>query len=273
MNKILKISAMVALAFATACQNENDIVAPEEGFTADNQLVNEGIPKVVKTFGDEQLELGLLPNGDLLFNGDMAVTEEWLTQYIKDKGEVPKTEANLGSRLRPWTNKRVFFLFEPSFTYKKLMRQAMRSITKDTGVQFVKGKGRGNYVRIFNGSGNYSYVGMIGRAQDLSLQSNSLGVAIHELGHAVGLMHEHQRTDRDDFLIVHPDYVNNSQYTKSGETFGQFDINSIMLYGSQRLGNGEYTMVRKRTGKPFSSNIGKRRLGFGDRAALKAVYK
>lgn len=35
---------------------------------------------------------------------------------------------------------------------------------------------------------------------------------IHELGHAIGFNHEHQRPDRDDFILVHLDNINPGMY-------------------------------------------------------------
>lgn len=41
------------------------------------------------------------------------------------------------------------------------------------------------------------------------------GTAAHELGHALGLIHEHQRADRDDFVTVNWEYVKRVQSTTS----------------------------------------------------------
>jgi hypothetical protein len=62
----------------------------------------------------------------------------------------------------------------------------------------------------------------------------------HELGHALGLYHEHQRPDRDSYVIYNSNNVQSgegSQFSKmtagSYNYYGStFDFNSIMLYGS-----------------------------------------
>ncbi|WDK10223.1 Zinc metalloproteinase nas-5 [Colletotrichum graminicola] len=61
------------------------------------------------------------------------------------------------------------------------------------------------------------------------------GVPTHELGHVIGLIHEQQRPDRDQFIHVFPDAIMDGwqdQYTihASADTSVPFDYNSIMLY-------------------------------------------
>jgi len=41
----------------------------------------------------------------------------------------------------------------------------------------------------------------------------------HELGHVLGLMHEHQRADRDDYITMPDSYKNNDQYRKIDEFY------------------------------------------------------
>ena len=61
---------------------------------------------------------------------------------------------------------------------------------------------------------------------------------MHEIGHILGFMHEHQRPDRDKHIIVNWNRIPTSQqsaYTKysgSGTISEEFDFKSIMLYGS-----------------------------------------
>lgn len=72
-------------------------------------------------------------------------------------------------------------------------------------------------------------------------------VIIHEIGHAIGLFHEHQRLSRDDDIIYHSENVKNGwngtgqflhcddpgKYGLLGcHDVGRFDYDSIMLYSS-----------------------------------------
>ena len=76
----------------------------------------------------------------------------------------------------------------------------------------------------------------------------------HELGHTLGLYHEHQRRDRDDYVKYNSNNVESgqgSQFSKmtagSDNYYGStFDFNSIMLYWSTAFSkNGQPTLTKK----------------------------
>jgi hypothetical protein len=64
-------------------------------------------------------------------------------------------------------------------------------------------------------SGSSSFIGYKGGESSLFLDDSLSGdmlekVALHELGHFLGLKHEHQRYDRDDYLDISADKLNDS---------------------------------------------------------------
>ena len=62
----------------------------------------------------------------------------------------------------------------------------------------------GDYVYIGKIDGCFSDVGRAGGRQEISLAQGCLeyDTAIHELMHAVGFYHEHERWDRDQFIDI-----------------------------------------------------------------------
>jgi hypothetical protein len=95
-----------------------------------------------------------------------------------------------------------------------------------------------------------------GPSQEARLPQNcSLSTVIHELGHTVGLKHEHTRSDRDSYVRVFwdeidPDRIGNFEKAEGAEyaDYGDYDFDSIMHYGSNSWRkNQSPTLLRKGT--------------------------
>lgn len=66
---------------------------------------------------------------------------------------------------------------------------------------------------------------------------NFIGVAIHHLGHVLGLYHQHQRRDRDEFLQMNPQFfpqgiTDPALYPIYSQAFGIYDEESVMHFSS-----------------------------------------
>lgn len=105
------------------------------------------------------------------------------------------------------------------------------------GLSFVEGAGSGNYIVVESAAGNSSYVGMVGGAQTMYIFNWDYRFIIaHEIGHALGLIHEQSRTDRATYVTVNWVNIENDKefnFDIWGGTsdHGSYDFDSVMHYG------------------------------------------
>lgn len=149
-----------------------------------------------------------------------------------------------------------------------------------------------------------SFTGVIGGAQPIRINIGGArrlisdagrgtvkGVILHEMGHSAGLRHEHQRNDRDDWVIIETDpaKTNIAEHRRGdfliptdppSRFIGCYDFCSMMHYhatqGAKRTG---LTTITKRDGfkgaalkdpQPAMGNFDG--LSCGDVATLQAIY-
>ncbi|KAK6030704.1 astacin [Ostertagia ostertagi] len=109
---------------------------------------------------------------EYLYEGDINLTEEQLSALEASLNSNTTRQKRQASKTAPlWANKKVFYYFDAAFgdPMKSLVKKALNYISARTCLTFVENATAVNRVRVFSGSGCYSYVGMIGGQQDLSL--------------------------------------------------------------------------------------------------------
>lgn len=75
------------------------------------------------------------------------------------------------------------------------------------GITFVERTDEEDYLRVLVRGGAWSYLGRVGGEQEISVGASRMGIAAHEIGHALGLYHEQSRSDRDEHVIVYWDNI------------------------------------------------------------------
>ena len=149
---------------------------------------------------------------------------------------------------------------------RQIVYDAMNYFHQCTGVEFrpvtYKAVSGGriieqrDYIEYENSTNTASSIGKIGGKQIIYLDMSwvTAGIAMHEICHALGLLHEHCRKDRDDAIIVNYNNIQSAgrhNFDKSNLTHVytgyQIDFNSIMIYSSinsYSIGNAP-TMTKK----------------------------
>ena len=128
-------------------------------------------------------------------------------------------------------------------TQQAAIRQAIEHWMERTSISFVERTAENaaqypHYLRFDNSNSCASYVGMQGGEQSILVSDAcSTGSVIHEIGHALGLFHEHTRSDRDSYVqidwnqIVRDKDINFSLQNAGTQNVGPYDYGSIMHYG------------------------------------------
>uniref|UniRef100_A0A1I7RHH9 Metalloendopeptidase n=1 Tax=Bursaphelenchus xylophilus TaxID=6326 RepID=A0A1I7RHH9_BURXY len=138
---------------------------------------------------------------------------------------------------------------------KDLIKDMMQYLEEQTCFKFIEKSSQRDYLDIRKEDGCYSYVGRVGGPQLLSLSKGCFRPYIiqHELLHALGLEHEHQRHDRDKYIKVNYRNVQKGKEDNFDkipshlvELYGQpYDYNSIMHYDSRAFGKFDWNRQRK----------------------------
>ncbi|WP_170837058.1 M12 family metallopeptidase [Aquimarina amphilecti] len=195
----------------------------------------------------------------ITLNGEEIDVESINKYYILEgdiKIELSDTNKGVGRTGGRWPNNIVHYSIENGMPNQSRITNAIAHWESKTALRFEPRTNQSSYVYFKNGSGCSSYVGRIGGRQDITLANGcSTGNTIHEIGHAIGLWHEQSRKDRDQYIKVLFENIQNGKdfnfktYIEQGQDGNEYtsslDLGSIMMYGSYAFSkNGQPTITR-----------------------------
>ncbi len=188
----------------------------------------------------------------------------------KSAGAVNLTEGFAGTT-NTWTQAQIRWRFDAAFELtsspadrvrrdelKADFRAALLHYQERTTLRFTEITGTsGNYLNVERPDDCAANVGMVGGAQyvaigrvdDALIRDCPVGSMMHELGHAAGLNHEHDRTDRDTYVDVNPEEFDEELPADEITPLSDYEWSSIMHYGGDDItyAGTDTPVVRNRT--------------------------
>jgi hypothetical protein len=202
----------------------------------------------------------VLEDGLAIVGGDMVIG----TEDDARAAEVTNLRS-AGRRLASarWPNGVVPYELDPS--YSSAQRQAIFAAMQEwylvTPYRFVPHTSEADYVYFLDSDANNSSVGRVGGKQYVRVAGTGPGLIEHEIGHALGLWHEHQRADRDSYVVIHWenvlanqifDFQTYEQLGVDGRDMFPYDFGSIMGYGSYAFSANHLPTITKLDGSTFA---------------------
>ncbi len=217
-------------------------------------------------------------DGLAIFEGDIALgtVDQFELQLAEARqqavvaGDVAAAVGISGGRFR-WPDAVVPFLIDATLPEPWRVRDAIAHWEANTLVRFVeRTPDQDDFVRFMDAGGCWSFVGMQGGGQTISLGPGC------SVGNALGLWHEQSRADRDMFVAI--DFANIQigqehnfdQHITDGDDLGDYDYGSIMHYPRTAFSaNGRPTIVPVDPTAVIGQRI---RLSPGDIAGVHRMY-
>lgn len=243
-----------------------------------NAWSNKSITIFDPLLGQKQVNY-LEENGYAITEGDIIISK---LSSIKQPSAVFRPKISGGR----WPRGVVAFQIDENlpFANKLSVMQAIFHWQKNTHLTFIEVNNKNredwpDYIKFVPAEGTTcsSFVGRQGGEQVINLSPRCTAMnTVHEIGHAVGFWHEQSRGDRNYYIKINWDNIdedhryNFDQQLNDGTDYEAYDYQSIMHYGPYAFSkNGEPTIVPLQDGVI----IGQReRLSDRDIIATNAMY-
>lgn len=262
---------LIISILAYSCESDSDMKSSDGKndieefiYSSDSGIIYESAQAEV-AFRDQGKLIGLtngmfvkqINDSSYIFDSDMLLTIEQVKELelYNEINYEPKsqTKGTVSKSANTWPNNTVYYSLNSNVSshFRTEILAAIEQWRSQSKLYFRERTNQKDYIEFILGNdGSYSKVGRIGGRQYINLDSTwaNRGTAMHEIGHAVGLVHEHQCWIFHDLtnsqLIFKWDNIKSSSksnYQKYndphiGYTDSLYDpnypINSLMIYGS-----------------------------------------
>lgn len=267
---VLNMTTVVLLVLLFSACMQNDDTSETSIALPTNEIVScdcsieqySDEPGMIEVLGDGVMTVSNY-DGIRVFEGDIVLTDEQILRLsAQEQGTGGRiSSAGQSNPALRWPGRVVPYVINSSLPNQSRVTSAISHWEANTSFDFVPRTNQSNYIEFVPSNGCASHVGMIGGRQYVYLASGcSTGNTIHELGHAVGLWHEHTRADRDYDVNILWDNINPSavhnfdlfNLSSPGFDRGNFDFGSIMMYSSTAFSTNNLPTITKKDGSTFT---------------------
>jgi hypothetical protein len=190
----------------------------------------------------DRLLSGVAADQRLVVVGDMEILAAPLRAWREALAGRPSPQEAFDGPAPLWTGGKVCYAFSNnvSVVQQQAFQDAAQEWATFAALKFIPRTTEPNYILVAGNpglGGGQSAVGMVGGPQLLQIGpfAWNRGTLCHEIGHALGLVHEHQRSDRDNYIRV---LTQNLQAGTDGNFVrlpnsrnqGDYDFYSVMHY-------------------------------------------
>ncbi|PWN70178.1 hypothetical protein C1631_009310 [Chryseobacterium phosphatilyticum] len=260
------LSFIMAAALTSCSKNNEEITADAQASAVNQENIQQG------QLNGQSITY-IKKDGKNFFQGDIVLTDEQLKDQPQQKG---------GASFSRWPGGKIYYTVASnmgSINANKITT-AVNEYNNKTNTQWIPRTNQPNYVEFIfgssSGSDGWAHIGYRGGKQTVSLdQYISVGSVIHEMGHTVGLYHEHTRKDRDQYVTILWNNIQDGQaynfnIYNSGTDIGPFNINSVMMYWPTSYSKNGQPTIKRANNTNFTYN----RTGFtaGDITTINTMY-